>query len=267
MALLPEQKQVYSIIKEYDDKLGEPAANATAIKGRFQRLDDSPWCCEIDHPAGHGTEETCGIYGHRRCETLWEKLASAYKSKLKFNIFEIREDFWCIKLQDCWDVDNYALRINRKIKDYNLCDEPTATSTAGTDATNTDTDANAKTIAKVSEQEDIFYLLCGIPRNDQWKVFLQLMVDKNTTMTATPDEIVPKHLEMEASIKRENGLAPKTLLFAKKGVKGSRGGKGSKSPKMDKRHNKGDNNGKEKDLRKCVHRQQRGHITEDCLSK
>jgi len=30
MALLPEQKQVYGIIKRYDDKPVEPAANATA---------------------------------------------------------------------------------------------------------------------------------------------------------------------------------------------------------------------------------------------
>jgi hypothetical protein len=54
-------------------------------------------------------------------KTLWEKLASAYKSKLKLNIFEIMEDRWSIKLQDCRDVDNYAFGIDRKIKDYNLC--------------------------------------------------------------------------------------------------------------------------------------------------
>jgi len=39
-------------------------------------------------------------------KTLWETLASAYKSKLKLNIFGIRNDLWNIKLQDCGDVDN-----------------------------------------------------------------------------------------------------------------------------------------------------------------
>jgi hypothetical protein len=70
---------------------------------------------------------------------------------LKLNIFEIREDHWTIKLQDCGDVDNYASWIDRKVKDYNLCAGPTTT--------DTDADANAKTIAKMSEKEHIFCLL------------------------------------------------------------------------------------------------------------
>jgi hypothetical protein len=80
--------------------------------------------------------------------TLWEKLASAYKSKLKLNIIEIREDLWSMKLQDCGDVDNYTSRIDRKAKDYNLCAGPTAPSTTDTDAADTD---SAKTLAKMSE--------------------------------------------------------------------------------------------------------------------
>jgi hypothetical protein len=90
-------------------------------------------------------------------KTLWEKLASAYNSKLKLNIFEIREELWRVKLQDCGDVDNYALRINQKVKDYNIC--------AGPSTTDTDADTT-KTIAKMSEQEHIFYLRRRIRRND-----------------------------------------------------------------------------------------------------
>jgi len=259
MALLLKQKQVYGIIKGYDDKLEEPAANVTATeKAAFK-----------DWMNRHGVARSTILLSMEPriqaeytvvndVKTLWEKLASAYKSKLKLNIFEIREDIWSIKLQDCGDVDNYALRIDRKVKDYNLCARPIAPSTAGTDAA--DTDANAKTIAKMSEQEHIFYLLRGIPRNDEWKVFLELMMDKNATMTATPDEIVTKLVEKEAAIKRENGLAPEALLFAKKGGKGGGGnggkaGKGGRSPRRDKRDDKRDNkdNRKEKDFRKCFH--------------
>jgi len=189
MALLLEQKQVYGIIKRYDDKPEEPAANATATeKPAFK-----------DWMNRHGVARSTVLLGMEPriqaeytvvedAKTLWEKLASAYKSKLKLNIFEIREDLWSIKLQDCGDVDNYASLIDRKVKDYNLCAGPSTTDTA------TDTDS-AKTIAKMSEQEDIFYLLRGIPRNDEWKVFLELMMDKNATMTATPDEIVTKLVE------------------------------------------------------------------------
>jgi len=269
MALLLKLKQVYGIIKGYDDKPEQPAANATATeKAAFK-----------DWMNRHGVARSTILLGMELkiqaeytvvddAKTLWEKLASPYTSKLKLNILEIREDLWSIKLQDCGDVDNYASRIDRKVKDYNLCARPTTTDT------DADTDS-AKTIAKMSEQEHIFYLLRGIPRNDEWKVFLELMMDKNATMTTTPDEIVTKLVEKEDAIKREHGLAPEALLFAKKSGRGGRGGEVGKSPKRDKRddrrgnkrYNKGDNDRKEKDFRKCFHRHRRGHTTEKCLSK
>jgi hypothetical protein len=265
MALLLEQKQVYGIIKGYNDKPEEPAANATATEtAGFKH-----WMNR------HGVTRSTILLGMEPripaeytvaddAKTLWEKLASAYKSKLKLNIFEIREEHWSIKLQDCRGVDNYASQIDRKVKDNNLCAGP---STTDTDAT--DTDASTKTIAKISEQQYIFDLLCGIRRNDEWKVFLQQMMDKNTTMTATPDEIVTKLVEKEAAIKREKGLAPEALLFPKKrGGNGGKAGEGGRSPKRDKRddkrHNKDDR--KEKNFRKCFHYLRRGHTTENCLS-
>jgi len=269
MALHLEQKQVYGIIKGYDAKPEDPAANATATeKAAFK-----------DSMNRHGVARSTILLGMDLriqadytvlddAKTLGEKLASAYKSKLKLNISEIREDLWRIKLQDCGDVNNYASRINRKMKDYNLCAGPRASSTAGTDAA--DTDASAKTITKMSEQEHIWYLLRGIPRNDELKVFLGLLMEKNAMMTAMPDEIVTKLVEKEAAIKREHGLAPEALLCAKKGGKGgggngSKAGKGGKSPRWDKRDDTDDR--KEKNLSSCSHCQRREHITENCLSK
>jgi hypothetical protein len=77
------------------------------------------------------------------------------KLKLKLNIFEIRDDLWSVKLEDCGDVNNYASRIDWNVKDYNLCPQQATT--------NTDADTNsAKTIAKMSEQVHILYLLRGI---------------------------------------------------------------------------------------------------------
>jgi len=257
---------VYGIIKGYDAKPEEPAANATATeKAGFK-----------DWMNCHGVARSSILLGMEpriqaeytvvdNAKTLWEMLASAYKAKLKLNMFDIREDLWSIKLQDCGDVDNYASQIDWKVMDYNLCTGPT---TADTDTA--DTNANAKTIAKMSEHEHIYYLLRGVPWNDQWKGFLELMMDKNTRMTATPDEIVTKLVEKEAAINTENGLAPEAVFFAKKGGKrgGGNGGKASKGgrgPKRDKRDNKDDR--KEKDFRKCFHCQRRGHTTANCLSK
>jgi hypothetical protein len=70
------------------------------------------------------------------------------------------------------------------------------------------------------EQEHIFYLLRGIPRNDEWNVFLALMMDKNTTMSTASDEIINMLVEKEVTIMRENGLALDALFFAKKGGRG-----------------------------------------------
>jgi hypothetical protein len=179
-------------------------------------------------------------------KTLWEKLASAYKSKLKLKIFEIRQDIWSSRLEPCGDVDNYALRIDWKFKEYNLCPGPSTT------VTDADT---AKSNPKVSEQEHIFYLLRGIPRNDDWEVSQELMMDKHVTITATPHEIVTKLVEKETVMTRGNGCGPEALLFAMKGSNGGgnggKAGKGGRSPKRDKRDDKrddkGDNERKEKD--------------------
>jgi len=268
MALLLEQKTVYGIIKGYDDKPAEPAANATAReKAAFK-----------DWMNRHGVGRSSILLGMDLsiqaeytvidyAKTLLETLASTYKSKLKLNIFEIREDHWSIRLQDCGDVDNYASWINWKVKDYHLCTGPTAPSTTDTDAADMD---SAKTIARMSEQDHIFYLLLGIPRNNEWKGFMELVMDNNAMMTTMPDELVIKLVYKEAAMERDIALAPEALLFAKTGGNvgnGSKGGKGGKSPKRDERENEGDNNRKENDLRKCFHCQQRRHITENCLSK
>jgi hypothetical protein len=120
-AHLLKHKQVYGIIKGYDDKPEEPAANATATeKAAFK-----------DWISRHGVARSSILPVMELrinveytvvddSKTLWKKLTSAYKSKLKLNIFDIREDLWSIKLHDSRDVDNYASRIDRKVKDYTL---------------------------------------------------------------------------------------------------------------------------------------------------
>jgi hypothetical protein len=148
MALLHKQNQVYGIIKGYNDKPDEPAANTTAT----ETAGFNDWMNR------HGVARSTSLLGMElriqadytvvnHAKTLWEKLASAYKSKLKLNIFEIGEDLWSIKLQDCRDVDNYASRIDWIVNDYNLLAGPTAPSSTDTDDPNMD---SPKTIAKMS---------------------------------------------------------------------------------------------------------------------
>ena len=98
-AIFLEQKEVYGIIKGYDTKPEEPSATATATeKAAFKG-----W---INH---HGVARTTILLGMKLrieaeymvvddAKTLWGTVASAYKSTLKLNIFEIREDLSSIRL-------------------------------------------------------------------------------------------------------------------------------------------------------------------------
>jgi len=152
MALPLQQNQVYGIIKEYNDKPGEPAANTTTTEMASFK----------DWMNRHGVARSTVLQGLQlriqeeymvvdNAKMLWERHASAYKLKSKLNIFKVREDLCNIQLQECGDVDKYASPIDGNVKDYALC---TGLSTADTDA---DTDP-AKSTSKMSEQEYIFNL-------------------------------------------------------------------------------------------------------------
>jgi len=256
MALLLEQKQVYGIVTGEDERPEDPAEqDATAAEKLAHRAAVKDWVKQ------HGTARSTILLGMEPrlqasymeitdARTLWEKLATAYKAKLKFNVFQIREELLGIRLEECDDVETYALRIDQKVKDYNLCSEPSTS------------DATTRTLAKMTDEEHVFYLLRGIPRNDDWQFFLELMMDKNATATLTPDEIVIKLVEKEATIKREKGLGQEALLFAKGNAKGKGKGKGRKSWKGDESDEDQDRKGKPT----CFYCHKEGHKVWNCPS-
>jgi hypothetical protein len=140
---------VYGIIKGYDDKPTDQGANATVTEKATL----------MDWMNRHGVARLTILLGmeaniQAECtiveetNTVYDKLASPYRSKLKLNLFDIREDLWSIKLQICGVVDNCALRIDWKVKDYHLCGGPLTTNTAP------DMDT-AKAIGKMSEHAHI----------------------------------------------------------------------------------------------------------------
>ena len=195
MALHLEQQQVYGVSKRYHDKPEEPGAHPTTTeKAAFKAWTNHHGVAKSTIRQGmeSGAHAECMFV--ENAKTLLDKLASACTSQLKFNIFEIRDYLWAIKLQGCKNVDNYTLQMDPK---FNNCYLYVGQSTTDTDA---DMDS-AKTIAMMIKQERILYLLCGIPRNDEWKVFLQLTMDRNAMMTTTRNEIVTKLAVNEAAIK------------------------------------------------------------------
>jgi len=101
MTLLLAQKQVYGIITGYDNKQEEPAANLTASeKATFQDCMNHHGVARLTILLGMEPRIQAEYTVVEDAKTLCGKLASAYKSKLKLNIFEIWEDLWSIKLQN-----------------------------------------------------------------------------------------------------------------------------------------------------------------------
>jgi len=83
MALLLEQKQVW-----YHQRIRWHAGRASSKRdryreGRFQRLEESPWCCQIDYPAQHGAEDTSGIDGRRGCKDALGEASISLQVKAK----------------------------------------------------------------------------------------------------------------------------------------------------------------------------------------
>ncbi|KAF8248654.1 hypothetical protein K440DRAFT_642074 [Wilcoxina mikolae CBS 423.85] len=110
---------------------------------------------------------------------LWEQLAVDYKSKVKRSKFRIRRELLQVKLEDCGDVMTYSLRIDRLVQDWNLC----------VDADEADADDDKPAVRKrkkatvTPDGKHIFYLVYGIPNNDDWKIFLEFMEDKDAEDT------------------------------------------------------------------------------------
>jgi hypothetical protein len=261
MALLLEQERVYGIVTGKDERPEGPAEqDATAAEKLEHRAAVKDWVKQ------HGTVRSTILLGMELrlqasymettdARTLGEKLATAYKAKLKFNIFQIREELVGIRLEDCHDVDPYALRIDQKVKDYNLCSEQST--------------LDAKTLAKMTDEEHVFNHLRGIPRNDDRQFFLELMMDKNATATLTPDEIVIKLVEKETTIKHENYLGQEALLFAKGNTKGNAKGNGkgkSKGRKSWKGDESDEDQGDRKSQPTCFYCHTEGHNVWNCPS-
>jgi hypothetical protein len=253
MALLLKQKQVYGIVTGEDERPQYPAEqDATAEETLAHRTAVKDWVKQ------HGTVRSTILLSMEPrlqtsymeitdAQTLWEKLATAYKVQMKFNVFQIRVELLGIRLEDCDDVDTYTLWIDQKVKNYNLRSEPSSSNAT-------------RTSGKMNNQEHVFYLLRGIPRNDEWQFFLKLMMDKNVTATLTPDEIVIKLVWKEATIKRVNGLGQDALLFTKRNAKGNGKGKGKgKGKKSWKGDESGKNQGDRKSQPTCFYCHKAGH--------
>jgi hypothetical protein len=79
------------------------------------------------------------------------------------------------KSRDCENVQEYASRIQGYVNNFNLCaDSDSSTGGGGT----------------MPKSEHTYYLMNGVPKDDDWRLFSQLIYDKIDTVADKPEEIV-----------------------------------------------------------------------------
>lgn len=109
-------------------------------------------------------------------------------------------------------VNNNPLRIDCTLNNDNVLFELIATSTSSPDTALTGVNVNVQTITKMSEREHIIYLCPSDYMQEKCKVFLELIMRKITTMTATPNEIVTKLVEKKLQSGHRMGY-PQELYY------------------------------------------------------
>jgi hypothetical protein len=132
-------------------------------------------------------------YGVQKdAKALWDQLKEDYKSKVKLNVWALHDEMSAVKLSDCKNVQEYASKIQGYVNDFNLSVE-SSTST-------------------MPKSEHSNYLMQGIPKDDDWRVFTQLMYDKIDTLADKPEEIVTKMKAHQARHQQEVDLESIELL-------------------------------------------------------
>jgi len=124
-------------------------------------------------------------YGVQKdAKALCDQLKEDYKSKVKLNVWALRDEMSAVKLSNCENVQEYASKIQGYVNHFNL----SAESSTGTMPTS----------------EHRYYLMQGIPKDDNWRFFTQLMYDKIDTLADKPEETVRKMKAHEARLQKDD---------------------------------------------------------------
>jgi len=117
---------------------------------------------------------------------LWDQLKEDDKSKVKLNVWALRDEMSAVKLRDCDNVQEYASKIQGYVNDFNLyADSSTGSGT-------------------MPNSEHSYYLMYGIPKDVNWRFFTQLMYDMIDTQADTPEEIFTTMKADEARLQQED---------------------------------------------------------------
>jgi len=173
--ILLEQKQVLGIV----DGTEEAPDDATELKSwkKQHGIARSTILLAVER----SLQEQYGV--QKDAKALWDQLKEDYKSKVKLNVWALHDEMSAVKLSNCENVQEYASKIQGYGNDFNLCAE----SSTGT----------------MPKTEHSYYVMQGIPKDDDWRFFTQLMWDKIDTLADKPEEIVTKIKAHEARHQQE----------------------------------------------------------------
>ena len=107
-------------------------------------------------------------------------------------MWALHDEMSAVKLSKCENVQEYTSKIQGYVIDFNLCAE----NSTGT----------------MLKSEHSYYLMQGIPKDDDWRFFTQLMYDKIDTLADKPEEIVMNLKAHKARHQQEVDLESIELL-------------------------------------------------------
>jgi hypothetical protein len=193
-------------------------------------------------------------YGVQKdAKALWDQLKEDYKSKVKLNVWALRDEMSAVKLSNCENVQEYASKIQGHVNDFNLC---------------ADSSTGSGTMPK---SEHSYYLMQGIPKDDDWRFFTQLMYDKIDTLADKPEEIVTKMKAHEARLQKEDD-SDVAAMFSKLRTKSDKRRQTLKSRKSRDSSSESDGSSSEsvkhrrRHTQECYRCHKVGHIARYCPS-
>ena len=72
-------------------------------------------------------------YGVQKdAKALWDQLKEDSKSKVKLNVWALRDEMSAVRLSDCENVQEYTSKIQSYVNDFNLCADTDSSTGSGT---------------------------------------------------------------------------------------------------------------------------------------
>jgi hypothetical protein len=111
--ILLEQKQVLGIV----DGTEEAPEDATELKSwkKQHGIARSTILLAMER----SLQQQYGV--QKDAKALWDQLKEDYKSKVKLNVWALRNKMSAVKLSNCENVQEYASKIQGHVNDFNLC--------------------------------------------------------------------------------------------------------------------------------------------------